>query len=333
MGTKVENNSESSKFSDEKFLKRNKFKFFGYHLDGMLYYGNPTSTLRKSYRNSFYCCNHVEVTPEGLAISLWCKNRWCPLCQRNKMGVMINTYGPRLQKEKELWFVTLTLQNVTAKELRKTILKYQRLWREIANTSVYRKAMKNGVIGIRKMECTYHGRQYLKDGSPDSWFGTFHPHIHLLLSSKELANFILLEWQRLNPECSALAQDIRQVENEGGYLEIFKYFTKLIAKDSSGKRYFDAVNMDVIFRAMQGRRVYFRLGSKSAWGCEEVKEEDIEQAAVLDTDAATGIYQWVEGDDFFGYYDIDTGETLTELPKKGRLFDIITESERRLISE
>lgn len=332
MGAKVENNSEKSKLSGEKFLKRNKFKFFGYHLDGMLYYGNPTSTLRKSYRNSFYCCNHIEVTPEGMAISMWCKNRWCPLCQRNKMGALINTYGPRLQKEKELWFVTLTLQNVTAKELRKTILKYQRLWREIANTSVYRKAMKNGVIGIRKMECTYHGRQYLKDGSPDPWFDTYHPHLHLLLSSKELADFIILEWQRLNPDCSALAQDIRQVNSDGGYLEIFKYFTKLIAKDSSGKRYFDAVHMDVIFRGMQGRRVYFRLGTKKAWGCEEVKEDDVLPEAVIETDAMAGIYKWVEGDDFFGYYEINTGETLTELPKKGSLFDIITESERRLIS-
>lgn len=318
MGTKVEKNTDTSKLFGEKFKQRNKFKFFGYHLDGMLYYGNPTSPLRKSYRNSFYCCNHIEVTPEGMAISKWCKNRWCPLCQRNKMGAMINAYGSRLQKSKELWFVTLTLQNVTAKELRKEILRYQQLWREIANTSVYRKAMRNGVIGIRKMECTYHGRQFLKDGSPDPWHGTYHPHIHLLLSSKELADFILLEWQRLNPDCSALAQDIRLVKSDGGYLEIFKYFTKLIAKDSSGKRYFDAGHMDVIFRAMQGRRVYFRLGSKSAWGCEEVKEENIEQAAVLDTDAGAGIYKWVEGDEFFGYYEINTGETINRATEEGQ---------------
>ena len=112
-------------------------------------------------------------------------------------------------------------------------------------------------------------------------------------------------------------------------MEIFKYFTKLIAKDASGKRFFDAVHMDVIFRSMQGRRVYFRLGTVKAWGCEEVTEDDEDQMAVIETDATPAFYQWGESDEFFGYYDVNTGETLTELPKKGRLFDIITESEKR----
>lgn len=309
--------------------KRAKFKWFGYHLAGMLYYGNPESELRKSYQNTFYCSNFIEVTPEGMAIAKYCKNRWCPVCQRNKMGLMINTYGPRLQRCQELWFITLTRPNVDAKHLKKEVLKYQKLWRAIANNRVFKQALKSGVIGIRKVECTYHGQQFLKDGSPDPWYDTYHPHLHLLLSSKELAEFVISEWQRLNPDCSEDAQDIRQVKTEGGYLEIFKYFTKLIAKDASGKRFFDAVHMDVIFRSMRGRRVYFRLGTTKAWGCEEVSEEDEEQAAVIETDATPAFYQWLESDSFFGWYDVNTGETLTELPKRGRLYDIITESEQR----
>ena len=330
MGTKLENKSETAKSFEGKILKRNKLKYFGYHLAGMLFYGNPTSSLLKSYQNSFHCCNGIEVTADGKAISMNCKNRWCPICQRNKMGMLINAYSERLLLEKELWFLTLTRPNVTAEELKKEILRYQELWRQIANTREYRRAMRKGAIGIRKVEVTYHGRQYLKDGTLDEWYNTFHPHLHLLISSKELAEFILFQWLQLTPESCAEAQDLRKVESEGGYLEIFKYVTKLIAKDSSGKRYFDAVHMDVIFRALHGKRVYFRLGTKSSWGCDEVTEDDDNQEAVIETEASVGYYQWVECDDFFGYYDVDTGETLTELPKKGRLFDIIAESEKRV---
>ena len=309
--------------------KRNKFKWFGYHLSKMLWYGNPESSLLNSYKNTWFCSSVIEVDEEGMAKAKYCKNRWCPICQRNKMGAMINQYGPRLEQEEELWFLTLTRQNVRADVLKHEILQYQELWRQISKSRQYRKAMKRGVIGIRKVECTYHGQQFLKDGSPDPWYDTYHAHNHLLISDKELAEFIIQKWKELNPDCSDDAQDIRRVKTAGGYLEIFKYFTKLIAKDASGKRFFDAVHMDVIFRSMQGRRVYFRLGTKKAWGCEEVTEEDEDQMAVIETDATPAFYQWGESDEFYGYYDVNTGETLTELPKSGRLFDIITESENR----
>lgn len=333
MGTKIKSNSQFSKDSAEKLRKRNKSKWFGYHLAGMLYYGNPESALLNSYKNTFYCSNVIEVTEEGKAVAKYCKNRWCPICQRNKMGLLINAYGPRLQQEDGLWFLTLTRQNVRAEALRQEILRYQELWRQIANTSAYRKAMKKGVIGIRKVECTYHGQQFLKDGTPDPWYDTYHPHFHLLISDHALALFIVQKWKELNPECSDLAQDIRKVNSSGGYLEIFKYFTKLIAKDSSGRRFFDAVHMDVIFRALRGSRVYFRLGTDEAWGCHEVTEEDEEQTALIETDATPAFYRWIESDEFFGYYDVNTGETLTELPKKGRLFEIISDSEGRACEE
>ncbi len=329
MGAKLEKNPQFSKQNGDKLRKRNKFKWFGYHLSKMLWYGNPESSLLKSYKNTWFCSSVIEVDENGMAKAKYCKNRWCPVCQRNKMGAMINQYGPRLEREEELWFLTLTRQNVRADKLKHEILKYQELWRQISKSRTYRKAMKRGVIGIRKVECTYHGQQFLKDGSPDPWYDTYHAHNHLLISDKELAEFIIQEWKRLNPDCSDDAQDIRRVKTAGGYLEIFKYFTKLIAKDASGKRFFDAVHMDVIFRAMQGRRVYFRLGTVKAWGCEEVTEDDEDQVAVIETDATPAFYQWGESDEFFGYYDVNTGETLIELPKKGRLFDIITESEKR----
>ena len=333
MTAKVENKSKTSKSFEQKLLKRNKFKWFGYHLTGMLYYQNPHSLLAQAYRNTFYCSNVIEVTADGLAKSKYCKNRWCPICQRNKMGAMINAYSERLKLEKELWFITLTRPNVTAEELKKEIARYQELWRQIANTREYRKAMKQGVIGIRKIECTFHGKQFLKDGSPDPLYNTYHPHFHLLVSSEELAKFILFQWLLINPHSNEVAQHFEKVKSDGGILEIFKYFTKLIAKDSSGKRFFDAVHMNTIFEAMQGRKVYFRLGQGKVWGVAEVTEEDEDQVATIETDATPSFYGWAEFEKEFGYYDIESGEVLTELPKAGKLFDIITDSEQRIMSK
>ena len=216
MPAKLENNSETAIISAKKMQKRNKNKWFGYHLSGMLYYGNPHSSLGKSYRNSFWCNNMLEVDAEGMVRGKYCKNRWCPICQRNKMGLLINTYGPRLEKCEELWFVTLTRPNVKEDGLKAEVQTYQSLWREISSSRTYRLFMKMEVIGIRKFECTYHATEFLKDGSPDPWFNTYHPHLHLLVSSKDFALFILSQWLQLNPDCSREAQNIRKVDGSNG---------------------------------------------------------------------------------------------------------------------
>lgn len=52
MGAKLDKNSENTKDSVlnlvEKLRKRNKLKWFGYHLANLLYYQNPQSGIRKS---------------------------------------------------------------------------------------------------------------------------------------------------------------------------------------------------------------------------------------------------------------------------------------------
>lgn len=330
MPAKIQNNSDVAIISAKKLQKRNKNKWFGFHLSGMLYYGNPDSSLQKSYQNTFHCNNVLEIDEEGVVRGKYCKNRWCPICQRNKMGLLINTYGPKLEECEELWFITLTRPNVKADQLKGEVKQYQVLWREISKSRTYRMFMKMGIIGIRKFECTYHATEFLKNGVPDPWYDTYHPHLHLLVSSREFAEFILNEWLRLNPDSSRDAQNIRKVDGSNGYLEIFKYFTKLIAKDNTGRRFFDAIHMDVIFRAVHRRQVYFRIGTNAAWGGKEIKEDETDEVAMIESDASSAFYTWLESDEFYGYYDVDTGETLTELPKNGRLFEIITESEKKI---
>lgn len=111
MAAKLDKNSENAKDSALKVTialrKKNKYRWFGYHLATMLYYQNPDSSLRTSYQNSFHCCEKL-FQGNGRITAKYCKNRWCPQCQRIRMGTLINAYAPRLQDEKELYFITLT---------------------------------------------------------------------------------------------------------------------------------------------------------------------------------------------------------------------------------
>lgn len=305
----------------EALRKRNKYKWFGYHLASLLYYQNPDSSLRKSYQNTLYCAGQL-MQHDKLLTTHWCKNRWCPACNRNKMGLMINTYGPRLEKEK-LWFLTLTRPNVRESLLEDELKEYQAIWQHVQKLYWYKKATKNGLIGIRKVECTYNPQR-----------DDYHPHFHLLLSDREIAKKIMLEWIDYNllHDCivNPKAQKLKRVTDNGGYLEIFKYFTKLIAKDGQEREFFDAVHMNVIFEAMRGKRVYFRIGSKDSWGVPEVTDimED-ESAALMTAEEEDRIWSWMEQNNYFGYYEIEdgTGEVLTEMVPPSRLYTIVRNSE------
>lgn len=360
MAAKVHKNSESPKDSllnlVETLRKRNKFKWFSYHLAHLLYYQNPQSTIRGSYENSFHCCDEMYQA-EGKITSKYCKNRWCPQCQRIRMGALINAYAPRLEKEKELYFITLTRPNVKAEALKEEIEEYQKKWRKIQNQKWFKSATKGGMIGIKKLECTYHankvklvryeewkeyhGKRYKSvrfepTNEPDPWYDTYHPHFHVLVSDEQTAIKIKAKWLELNPDANPGAQQVVRVtdkkekdedENEKvskGYLEVFKYFTKLIAKDNQGKRFFDAIHMNTIFESMKGKRVYFRIGTKEAWQCDEVDEENIEEEAALFVGSEEyKTFKWVDAEDFFGYYDVETGEALTEMKLPTHLMEVL----------
>lgn len=361
MCAKIQQKTETSKDSVlnlvETLRKRNKLKWFGYHLANLLYYQNPQSTIRKSYQNSFHCCDEMYQA-DGKITSKYCKNRWCPQCQRIRMGALINAYAPRLEKEKKLYFITLTRPNVRAENLRQEIEEYQNLWRKIQYTRWFKDATKGGMIGIKKLECTYHankvklekheewkvnleGKMYKKvwftpTSEPDPWFDTYHPHLHVLVSDEQTAINIKAKWLELNPDANPGAQrvvrvtDKKKKDKDGnekvskGYLEIFKYFTKLIAKDSDGHRFFDAQHMNTIFEAMKGKRVYFRIGNKETWQCEEVNEEDIEEEAALFIESDEyKTFSWVDAEEFFGYYDVETGEALTEMKPPQHLMEVL----------
>ena len=125
-------------------------------------------------------------------------------------------------------------------------------------------------------------------------------------------------WLDLNPESDPKAQDIREVNGQKGYLEIFKYFTKLIAKDYRCKnvyRFIDYNRLDVIFRFMRGRRVFQPFGSLHS--VQEDFEDDELDGQMLEQ--ANTIWKWMDSD----WYEVTTGESLTGYDPTAALVDLL----------
>lgn len=301
-------------------MKRSRAKWFSYYITCMLFFQNPASPLRKSYRNTMYCASNL-IQQGGRLVSHYCKNRWCLVCSRMRTAMLIDAYLPRLRQCDELYFLTITRPNVPADVLSRELGDMQKIFRHIMQSRKMRQYIANGVIGIRKTECTYNS---VRDD--------YHPHFHIMVSSKDAAEYILRMWMKLSPSADIKAQCLRKVTDlESGVKELFKYFTKLIGRDKKGHQYFDAVHMNVVFESMVGKRVFQRFGSNAAWSCEEIDEDNIEQEAALNGPGQDGdVWQWLKSSEYFGYYSVDTGEALVEVKVPEKLNAVLEKSQQTI---
>jgi hypothetical protein len=158
----------------------------------------------------------------------YCASRSCLTCLRNKTADLINGYG--FMREKELYFLTLTLKNCNRELLIQTIAQMISIMRKLQD--LIRKNFKSEKFnGIRKLEITYN--------SSDN---SFHPHFHIILDSEKIGDFLLNNWRSYVKKyfkdldslySSKLAQDFKKCnDSDGEFLELCKYFTKLYKKDS-----------------------------------------------------------------------------------------------------
>ena len=144
------------------------------------------------------------------------------------------------------------------------------------------------IVGIRKIECTYNPDRY-----------DFHPHFHLIVSGEKEGKKLVELWLKHNPTARLSAQNIRPADDKS-VKELFKYFTKLVTgKDK--KLY--PIAMDVIFRAMRGKRVFQPISIKMI--SEDIEELQAEEYTDIEPDIT--IWTW-EGSDWI---DLMTGEMLT----------------------
>lgn len=280
-----------------RYRKLTRKKHFGYYLACNLYYRNEGSALRQSYRNTLNCASVLAPTDRGLS-ARYCKNRWCPVCQSIRIATLINGYASQLNEMADPYFVTLTGPTVPADELKKRVKEFGSSWSLMTKTRYWGANKPNG---IRKAECTLR---------PE---GHYHYHYHVIIDGKQHAEWLISQWLKRIKGSSSKAQDMRPVKRNE-YIELFKYFTKLISTDkSSGKerRYVDFERLNVVFSTLKGTRVYQPFGAIKAIR-EEIDEEEL--IGGESSEEYMQLWRWMTD---VGYVN-DDGEILTgdyELPK------------------
>jgi hypothetical protein len=172
---------------------------------------------------------------------------------------MINGYMPVLKELGQPQFVTLTVPNVEGIHLKRTIEIMQNRFKRITLLFKYRK-MK--YAGIRKLEGTYNAIA-----------NTFHPHYHVVTDSLEVAEEIVSMWLGYFPEAASWCQDVRPVD-KNSMQELFKYTTKVVAKDINGVQAIHLNAIDTIMRATWRKRIIQPFG-----GIRKNVSEDVEELA------------------------------------------------------
>ena len=300
--TKPDNSKEEQgKTLQKKAKKKYLSKGIAYHL-----YYETDSPLRKSYQNSIYCADVLAPNKTQTKLtSKYCKNRWCPLCSSIRIAMLINGYGPQLKELKEPYFVTLTAPTVPAEELPARIELFRKSFRQIVDN--YR-ARKMGMKGIRKAECTVRPKDL------------YHYHFHVIIDGKVNAEFLVKRWLEIVPGALPQSQDLRPAD-EGSFIELFKYFTKLVAKDKrTGMREIvDYKRLDIIFQALRGKRTFQPFGGLKAVS-EDIDEEELEANILISADS---IFKWITDD----WVNLETGECLTGFKPSDSLKRLIDEEE------
>jgi len=288
---------DNTKIKDEESLtRRARAKYFSYAVIFPLI--DLDSPLQKSYWNTYHCCEILIREGEKITGS-YCKNRWCTVCNRIRTAVLINTYKPVLDSWEDKWFVTLTVPNVPAEELNDAIVTMQNEFRRIRKTLGKRneRGKGNKFMGLRKLECTYNPVR-----------ADYHPHYHIIVRGEDVARGLLNEWLKRYPDARDIAQDVRPADNDS-VMELFKYFTKLIVKVNRDDRQVYIEPLDMIFRAIRGKRTFQNFGFTAPKEVEKPDDEAMELADEIEQEVIRESYQWHQ--DYHDWIGHQTGEVLT----------------------
>lgn len=284
--------SQAKPARGETLLKRARAKYFSTPLAINL--AKLRSPLEKSYRNTVYCS--ATLSQEGgKIVGSYCGNRWCMVCNRIRTARAMQRYMPIVETWSDKYLVTLTLKNVSASELPKTLDFMVKTFQ--ATKLAMRRTDRRKLVALRKLECTYNART-----------NEYHPHFHVVVAGADSARLLLLRWLERHPETADIkGQDLKPCDN-GTLREMFKYFTKLVAKT----RMVSTNALDVIFQGMKGHRVYQPVGFAIA---AEIPDESAEHIlAVEATDAPLRrndriFWEWCQS--VTDWVDLETGVCLT----------------------
>lgn len=150
--------------NNEKLLKRAKRKFL--HSPTLFHLLDLKSPLHKRYLSTLYCSSQITVD-NGKTSSRYCKRTWCSICSPIRTAVRINNYKAQLEDLGDLNLTTLTMPNVSAKEIGWAINRFRAVFRQFRNN--YKRKTGNVFRGIYNFEITHNHRSKL-----------YHPHIHVI---------------------------------------------------------------------------------------------------------------------------------------------------------
>jgi hypothetical protein len=208
---------------------------------------------------------------------------------------------PVLQEWDNPHLVTLTRRNVDGQDLSGAIDEMLAAFNSCKRS--IKRTEKLEFKAVRKTECTYNIRR-----------NDFHPHYHVIVEGQRQAELLRDKWvDRYDGEADIAGQDVRPCD-ENTLMEVFKYFTKLTTKATTGERRITPPEaLDVIFSAMRGRRVWQPVGFKlRANEDEQIESDELEVSGTpaFKRSAEKVLWEWEQ--DLTDWVDLRTGECLSE---------------------
>jgi hypothetical protein len=263
-----------------------------------------------SYASTARCA--AELVQNGVRVQgKYCRQRWCLVCNRIRTAKLIEAYLPEMLTWADKYFVTLTVPNVQGHELHSVIGDMLAAMRPIARAIRHTDGLE--LRAVRKLETTYSIRR-----------GDYHPHLHLIVNSREAADALVRRWLKAFPAAEAKAQDVRRCEGRKGAIELFKYFTKLIVRGLDGERTAPhPAKLHTIFMAVRGRRTF-----QPMWLASRVTVDAGDEALELDAGTRSPIapdfrglirWHWI-GDDWLDY---GSGELLSGFTPSDTLRELV----------
>ncbi len=223
----------------------------------------------------------------------------CPVCGRMKMAKNIRMYAQPLAELDQCTFVTLTVKNCEAHELKNTLQQMNDAWRLIYNQTKKAKYKKSftSFRGFRKLEVHPQKTDYTK----------FHPHLHIVVNDLNQADWLITQWLKHFPTSDAQAQHRVLAYGENPTLETFKYTTKPIvsAKIHNLENYYKALN--ICFEALHNKQCFIPFGIKAV---KEIKDETELFDETKPTETIERVLTFLKDD----WYDINTGEAFINKP-------------------
>lgn len=268
----------------------------------------------ESYAAMAHCGDYLvfledaERTKRKLDVGFFCRQRLCPGCAWRaavKSAQCVSAISAKLVEEgRVMIFVTLTVPNVGAAELRRTIQHLGTSWVRLLK----RKRYALWADSVRKVEVTYNS------GRDD-----YHPHLHCIayvpksyFSRHYVSRAQLLEdWRSVTGQPEITQVDLRRCRDtatSSAILEVSKYSAK--ASDYSRSEQV----LDTMYEALHHTRVMTYAGR-----CKDLREEyqrgRLKQYEELDTTRYTMrvVYVWQRAADAYTEhdrqeYDMDAAE-------------------------